>query len=511
MPSTPTTPSQVQAYRFVLRRMQHALVRKDAVMLHDPMRTQGRALGVGLVLGILGLAGVALLSVFRPAADVDGATILLGKDTGALYVARDGVVHPVLNLASARLVAGSDADPVSADESDIGTRPRGALLGIPGAPSDLPGPDRRPGPGWTVCDSLTLDAAQPEARQTRGAAVTTTVVSGDLGPGAAPLATGQALLAAGPDGRTYLLYEGKRAQVDLGDSTTVRALGLSAAPRPVSAGLLGAVPEVAPLRPPVVPGAGSAPGYDLPGVAVGSVLAVGGADGARYYLALPGGVQQVSRAAAEVVAAGDASGRSDLSQLRSPSVLGRVPVVDPGQVVDLTGFPTEVPQLVEPSRAPVACLGWRPGGDGAAVAGAGGEAARTTTEPTRTLLAGSELPLPAGARTVGLAQADGSGPAVDAVYLPAGRAALVSAVGPTQPTAAGVLTLVTDTGVRFGLPDLATAGVLGLGQETVAAPQEVVRLLPQGPALDQTGALVAHDAVSGDPAGLAVPATAPGG
>ncbi len=29
MPSTPTTKSQVQAYRFVLRRMQSALVRKD--------------------------------------------------------------------------------------------------------------------------------------------------------------------------------------------------------------------------------------------------------------------------------------------------------------------------------------------------------------------------------------------------------------------------------------------------------------------------------------------------
>ena len=36
MAATPTTKSQVQAYRFVLRRMEHALVRKDAVMLHDP-------------------------------------------------------------------------------------------------------------------------------------------------------------------------------------------------------------------------------------------------------------------------------------------------------------------------------------------------------------------------------------------------------------------------------------------------------------------------------------------
>ena len=48
MPSTPTTKSQVQAYRFVLRRMQSALVRKDAVMLHEPMRMHTRATIAGV-------------------------------------------------------------------------------------------------------------------------------------------------------------------------------------------------------------------------------------------------------------------------------------------------------------------------------------------------------------------------------------------------------------------------------------------------------------------------------
>jgi len=66
MAATPTTKAQVQAYRFVLRRMEHALVRKDAIMLHDPMRTQVRATAVGLVIGVLGLAGFALTSVFAP-------------------------------------------------------------------------------------------------------------------------------------------------------------------------------------------------------------------------------------------------------------------------------------------------------------------------------------------------------------------------------------------------------------------------------------------------------------
>jgi hypothetical protein len=56
MSTDPTTKAQVQAYRFVLRRMESALVRRDAVMLHEPMRQHLRAMVMGLILGLLGLA-----------------------------------------------------------------------------------------------------------------------------------------------------------------------------------------------------------------------------------------------------------------------------------------------------------------------------------------------------------------------------------------------------------------------------------------------------------------------
>jgi hypothetical protein len=64
MSTNPTTKSQVQAYRFVLRRMESALVRKDAVMLHEPMRHHLRAMAVGLILGMVGLAAFFLLGKF---------------------------------------------------------------------------------------------------------------------------------------------------------------------------------------------------------------------------------------------------------------------------------------------------------------------------------------------------------------------------------------------------------------------------------------------------------------
>ena len=56
-----TTRAQVNGYRFLLRRLDHALIRRDVRMLHDPMRSQGRALAVGAVLGVLVLAAFVLV------------------------------------------------------------------------------------------------------------------------------------------------------------------------------------------------------------------------------------------------------------------------------------------------------------------------------------------------------------------------------------------------------------------------------------------------------------------
>jgi hypothetical protein len=72
MSTNPTTASQVQAYRFVLRRMESALVRRDAVMLHEPMRHHLRATAVGLILGVLGLAAFFVLGRLHPTSETLG-------------------------------------------------------------------------------------------------------------------------------------------------------------------------------------------------------------------------------------------------------------------------------------------------------------------------------------------------------------------------------------------------------------------------------------------------------
>ena len=120
------------------------------------------------------------------------------------------------------------------------------------------------------------------------------------------------------------------------------------------------------------------------------------------------------------------------------------------------------------------------------------------------IIAGAPAPGPAEAREV--AGADGGGPAVDAVGVPGGGL-LVSATGRGTATRGAVTTIVSDTGVRFDVPDAETAEILGLAGSAVPVDSGILGRLPAGPRLDRASALVTRDgsdpALTGDgePAG----------
>ena len=103
----PTTKAQVSGHKFLVRRMQHALVLGDISMIHDPLASRRRALIFGIVAVVLIALGSGLLAWLRPDPD-PGQAELLSSEQGQLYVRVDDVVHPVANLASARLILGSE-------------------------------------------------------------------------------------------------------------------------------------------------------------------------------------------------------------------------------------------------------------------------------------------------------------------------------------------------------------------------------------------------------------------
>ena len=449
-----TTQLHVSGYRFLLRRIEHALVRGDVRMLDDPLRAQSLSLIAGVILAVIIVAVCAVLAFLRPPGTLGNAPIVMVRDSGALYVRIGDTVHPVMNLASARLIAGTPANPEAVNMSAISNTKSGPLVGIPGAPATIAPPLGEPESGWAVCDDAT----------------STTVIAGDvlgegLGSGHSVLVTPRSESAA----TTYLLHDGWRAEVDLRNRAVVRALKLDGVePQPVSRALLDATPEAPPIYPPSIAGAGSP--SPLRGYPVGSVVRVARAAAEEYYVILAQGVQRIGQLAADLIRFTDSQHDRDIATV-APDVIAAMPVVDSLRV-------STFPQRGGVSNAGVVCTRWQFSPIG------------TKT----TVLEGNSL----STNGLRLAQADGAGPGVDSFSIPRGRSAYVRSIGLRDDGAStGVLYFVTESGVVFGLRDEDTAKHLGLAGAPVPAPWPILARLPRGPELSKDAASIVRDSVSG--------------
>ncbi|MEU4312645.1 type VII secretion protein EccB [Nocardia sp. NPDC024068] len=478
MPSKPTTRWQISGYNFLVRRMEHALVRRDVRMLHDPMRSQVRAYVVGLVLAIVVLAGCGVLALLRPQDKIGQNTILIGKESGAVYVVLNDVVHPALNLASARLAAGDAPDAAIVKEAEVGKKARGPLIGIPGAPGAIHYNAEGAGRQWTICDEMKIDGSQDR---------TTSVLAGglELGAKAGAMESGKALLVQG-EKNTYLIYDGKRARVAMDDRAVTDALGITGVtPRPVSEGLVNAIPEVMPIERPTIADPGGTPAKDVSGHRIGEVVQVGDSQ-TEYYVVLADGLQPVSPLAAEIIRNSNPQTSSDFSIDQATRT--RVEVSD---ALRVQTFPQAAPAILDAKDHPVSCLTWKP------IPEAG---ENTGTRAELQVITGVSLPMADSAKLVPLAQADGSGQNVDSAYIAPGTGAYVQTTGiePDSKRKDSIF-YIADTGVRFGIKNADSAKALGMPEKAEPAPWPIVGLLASGPSLGREEALVAHDGVAPDP------------
>ncbi|MFD0354726.1 type VII secretion protein EccB, partial [Streptomyces sp. NPDC127110] len=158
---------ELNAYTFAKRRTVAAFLQPSATGTEEGAPRPLRAVLPGVVTGALILAGFGAWGMFRPQApkgwDEPGAMVVVGKQSTTRYVVLTTKVngkdqtrlHPVLNLASARLLLDPRKSKVVQVEDkvlDAGKPPRGPIIGIPYAPDRLPAKaDAAKAKRWAVC------------------------------------------------------------------------------------------------------------------------------------------------------------------------------------------------------------------------------------------------------------------------------------------------------------------------------------------------------------------------
>ena len=478
------TRHQVTGWRFVMRRIASGVALHDTRMLVDPLRTQSRAVLVGALVLVTGVAGCFLFSLIRPSGSAGDDAVLADRETAALYVRLGDQLHPVLNLASARLITGRPDNPALVKGSELDQFPRGNMLGIPGAPERMV-PSQTRDAYWTVCDAAT------------GPQAGLTVIAGQPATGgerAATLPAGQAVLAEN-GGRTWLLWNGRRSPIDLADRAVIDGLGIGAEvveqpPLPIATGLFNAIPEGPALASPPIPGAGAPAQVPLPVDApVGAVLVAYEADNTlRHYVVAPDGLQPIPVVLASILRNTNSYGLAQPPRIGADDV-ARIPVAD---VVDTSTYPAEPLDLVDTAADPVTCASW-----------AKPEGAQTDS---LTLLSGATLPTPEGLRTVELVSSGTPGGPADRVALTPGTGYLVDN--------RGSLFWISDTGVRYGIETGSDAGfdtveALGLDSAPLPIPWSVLSQFAAGPTLSRADALLAHDTLAPNaaPARLEMPSS----
>jgi type VII secretion protein EccB len=467
-----TQRDQIQAYQFLRRRLVSALVAADANHPVSPSRRLVLGTVLGVVVTLLVTAVFGVIGLLNPSGGADwlsGGHVIVEEGTGARFIlGQDNALHPVLNYASARLLAGGNGNAtVTVSSKNLATAPRGSSIGIAGAPDSLPAADGLAKPVWDSCSRTTHDApakAEP----------TSTVLLGTTANGR-ELGLNDGLLVRTPDGVRYLIASGHRFRLSAEAGTALRYDAGS--PITVSARWIDTVPAGRDLGPVPVDGAGQpGPRIGTKPTVVGQILVVADSLAASapsgYYLVGPDGVRVVTETEASLILqtpenapayAGAAPGPVPVTAADLAKVgIAAGPAPGPGGV-DPAGYPPRIPGAVRVSGDSVTVC---TEGNGATTAG---------------IFVSGEVPLPAGARTV-LVAGKADPRVADEVYVPPSSGAVVAGTG-------GTVYLVTDTGMKYPVVNAQALAALGYGAVSkLPVSNSLLALVPTGPALDPAAA-----------------------
>jgi type VII secretion protein EccB len=461
----PSRQDQLHSYQFSVQRVVSALVMRETDPAQFPFRRVTVAGFASLMVAVILIAGFGVYALFTGGASdswkQQTGAVLLEKGNGAHYVYKEGVLHPVRNLASGLLYAGgSTRNIISVSSKSLSTVPRGPMIGIPDAPDSIPTPDKLVKGAWTVCSISIAETGSDEGGQRSLLAI------GDLlgvaGSGTALTdETGIAVRTPNsPD--AYLLWHQRKFLMANVGADTLQALGFTTDPQRlpiVDLAFLNAFEAGDPIKAPSVQNAGQQ--STIGDYKNGALLTNRSPAGQQFFVISGNRVEQITQVQASLLAP-----RTEIQSVTT------VPGDAPGNRL----LPQGSGAMPSTPLKPVDL------GDAALCATAGNDAGFTS------IRYGVATPTVSGlVRTAG--RTERGAPLADYVAVQPGLGVLVEGYTLAN-TSSGVVSLVTDVGQQFPIADEASRNALGFSSSVIPArmPVKLVGLLPQGSELSQTAA-----------------------
>ncbi|MGW7577811.1 type VII secretion protein EccB [Streptomyces sp. NPDC054765] len=323
---------ELNAYSFARKRTNAAFLKPLPNGSIESAPKPLKAVVPSVVVGVMMLVGFGACGILKPVApqgwDEVGKNVIVGDESTTRYVVLNSkdvngknqkLLHPILNLASARLLIDPKFNVVKVKESELdGKLPHGPALGIPYAPDRLPTSEDAGKPKtWAVCNRPGTGAgAKPQQAVFVLAGKDKKLVE-DKGK----LDIHQALYVEDPQGKKWLVDHNGMAfgfnsarmgagsgSKEEGDAVLRRIIfGSDATPQKVSKQFMDTlltVPDQLSISMPTVDGAGSrTTAQKVPQKArtVGSILE--GSDGHKYVVERDG-VEQVTNFVAKLLQEG---------------------------------------------------------------------------------------------------------------------------------------------------------------------------------------------------------------
>lgn len=459
---------QLHSYQFMLQRVISAVVMRETDPAQAPLRRGTGAVFLGVMIAVIVAAVFGIVGIFTKLGSnswqTDG-TVIVERESGAVFVYQQGSLTPMLNYASALLVSGKTPPTTSTvPHNSLAKFPRQVTRGIPNAPSSLPDEGSVTHASWTLCSVPGQDAA--------GHAIsTTTLVIGGSSVAGTALGDRGLVVRDAQQGGTYLIWHSAAYPIEKPDED-ISALFGQVDTVDVGTAWLNGLSAGQTIQPVPVNDTGT-PSTVLSGQRVGDVVVEKtGNGGQQYYLVLDDGLAPISKLQAGIQAA--EQGAQPATELSASVINGAHKSND---LDNLAGTavkqPTTAPDIASAGSA-TTCAVYR------------------NAKTTPNVLIGADAPASGqGAITPGQT---GSGTALaDQVVVPPGHLAVVRAMA--SPTAVhGNYYLVTDTGMRYAVPDDDVLKTLGYtGADAVDMPGGLVARIPNGPELDPQAAEAAVD------------------